>query len=210
MLSQAQPAQPAVDQKTTATKPAATAAGPKIEVKSTLENLRTAFNGESNAHATYLAFAKKADEEGFGPVASLFRAAARSEEIHARNHATVIKQLGGVPKAEIKPPLAKSTKENLEQAIAGETYESTTMYPAFVRQALKEKINNAHQTFNRARRVEIQHGRLYQEALNNLNAWKGAAQDFQVCPVCGYTVATLDFKSCPICRTDRDKFKVVR
>src|SRR5271166_4113130 len=101
----------------------------------TVENLQTAFNGESNAHARYLAFAVKADQEGYGEVASLFRAAARAEEIHAANHAAVIKELGGVPQAKIEKPDVKTTRDNLQAAIKGETYERDTMYPEFLKQA---------------------------------------------------------------------------
>src|SRR5260370_5219664 len=105
----------------------------------TLENMQAAFNGESNAHIRYLAFAKHADNEGYGEVASLFRAAARAEEIHARNHAVVIKEMGAVPQAKIDSPEMKSTRENLEAAIKGESYERDTMYPAFLKQAVTDR-----------------------------------------------------------------------
>ena len=77
---------------------------------STLTNLQTAFNGESNANAKYLAYAKKADEEGYNRVGRLFRAAARAEAIHAQNHAKVIRSMGAEPVTEIKLPEIKSTK----------------------------------------------------------------------------------------------------
>ena len=85
----------------------------------TMDNLMAAYNGESNAHARYVEFAKKADLEGFAGAASLYRAAAAAEQTHARNHADVITKLGGTPKAEIKPPEVKSTAENLRAAIEG-------------------------------------------------------------------------------------------
>jgi rubrerythrin len=72
---------------------------PAIAGTTTLENLQAAYNGESNAHSRYLAFAKQASLEGYGEVASLFRAAARAEEIHASNHAAVLRMLGAVPQA---------------------------------------------------------------------------------------------------------------
>src|ERR1039458_7607719 len=95
--------------------------------KLTLQNLETAFNGESNAHARYLAFAEKADQEGYFQIAGLFRAAARAEEIHARNHEVEIKRLGGTAQAKIEKPDVKTTKENLQAAIKGETYERDVM-----------------------------------------------------------------------------------
>ena len=89
--------------------------GEKSQTK-TLENLQTAFNGESNANAKYLAFAKKADDEGYTKVGSLFSAAARAEEIHMNNHAEVIKKMGGSPAADIKAADVKTTAENLKKA----------------------------------------------------------------------------------------------
>jgi rubrerythrin len=98
----------------------------------TLANLQTAFDGESNARVRYLAFAQKAETEGYGKAASLFRAAARAEEIYANNHAEVIRKLGATPAADVKTPDVKSTTENLQAAIKGESYERDTMYPAFL------------------------------------------------------------------------------
>src|ERR1035437_8894108 len=129
--------------------PAAVVAGTKTADKDssrTLENLQAAFNGESNAHNKYLAFAKKAGEEGYGEVASLFRAAAKAEEIHASNHAAVIRKLGAEPKADIHAPEIKSTRENLAVAIAGETYERDTMYPEFIAEAKAVKNSDALRT----------------------------------------------------------------
>ena len=106
----------------------------------TLENLIAAFNGESNANAKYIEYAKKADEEGYQGVASLFRAAAAAEEIHFKNHAEVIKKLGGTPKADIQLPKILSTKENLVDAIKGENYEHDVMYPDFLKSPRKKEI----------------------------------------------------------------------
>src|SRR5664279_5078227 len=114
----------------------------------TLQNLETAFNGESNAHARYLAFAEKADQEGYFQIAGLFRAAARAEEIHARNHEVEIKRLGGTAQAKIEKPDVKTTKENLQAAIKGETYERDVMYPDFYKQARAVGDAGAVQTFN--------------------------------------------------------------
>lgn len=173
----------------------------------TLDNLMTAFNGESNAHAKYLAFAKRADENGFGEVASLFRAAARAEEIHAANHAEVIRKLGGTPKADIKPAVVKSTKENLEDAIKGETYEKSTMYPEFLTASSAEGVIEATRSFNFAKYAENEHARLYAEALAKLNSLKGSkAKEYYVCQICGNTVTALDFQKCPSCRQPKEKY----
>ena len=175
----------------------------------TLKNLQAAFNGESNAKAKYTEFAKKADAEGYGQVASLFRAAARAEGIHAEAHAEVIRKLGGDPKAELKAAEAKSTKENLEAAIAGESYERDTMYPEFIKQAREEGQKDAVRTLNLARNAEIEHAKLYSEALSSMNSWKTGKKVFYVCPVCGFTAIKADFEKCPSCFTEKDKLEQI-
>ncbi len=181
-----------------------------VAATKTLDNLQAGFNGESNAHARYLAFAEKADQEGYGKVASLFRAAAKAEDVHAANHAAVIKKLGGTPEAKIETPVVKSTKENLEAAIKGESYERDTMYPEFLKQARAEGNRDAVQTLNYAKTAEAEHAKLYSEALNNLPNLKGSkAKDYFVCTVCGYTTTKMDFSKCPACFTHKDKYEKV-
>lgn len=175
----------------------------------TLDNLMAAFNGESNAHAKYLEFAKKADQEGFAGTAALFRAAAKAEETHARTHGEVITKLGGTPKAEIKLPEIKTTADNLKAALEGETYERDKMYPEFIAEARTAGNKDAVRAFNFAIAAEGEHAKLYAEASANLQAWK-AAKAFYVCPVCGKTVVAVDFSKCPVCFTPGEKFvKVV-
>jgi rubrerythrin len=175
---------------------------------STLDNLQTAFNGESNARAKYLEFAKKADAEGYGKAAALFRAAARAEEIHASNHAGVIRKLGAEPKAVIGPVEVKSTVENLKVAIAGETYEFETMYAGFLVEAKAAGDAAAERVFRFACEAEKEHARLYTAALEHLADWKSAVP-FYVCPVCGWTAETVDFARCPVCGAKDEKFEKV-
>ncbi len=189
--------------------PAALAADTSFKAGTTLENLQAAYNGESNAHARYLAFAQQADKEGYGKAASLFRAAAKAEEIHARNHAEVIKKLGGTPQAKIETPNVKSTKQNLEAAIKGETYERDVMYPAFLKVARADRNKDAIQTFNYAKTAEAEHAKLYAEALANLPQMKGGGQEYYVCTVCGYTTVKMDFSKCPSCFSPKHKYEKV-
>lgn len=176
----------------------------------TLDNLQTAFNGESNARARYLAFAEKADQEEYGEVASLFRAAAKAEETHAANHAVVIKKMGGTPQAKIETPVVKSTKGNLEAAIKGESYERDIMYPEFLKQARAEGNKDAVETFNYAKTAESEHAKLDADALNALPKLKGSkAKTYYVCAVCGFTTSTLDFSKCPSCFSHKDKYEKV-
>ena len=174
----------------------------------TMKNLQAAFRGESNAHQRYLAFAQKADEEEYSGVASLFRAAARAEEIHAANHAAVIRKLGGAPDVQLEEPVVQSTRENIEAAIKGETYERGQMYPDFLRQAGGGNAE-AVRTFTLALAAETEHAKLFRNALDNLETFK-KARVFFVCPVCGFTASEPDFDSCPSCATPRERFQQVR
>lgn len=176
----------------------------------TLENMQAAFNGESNAHARYLAFAKQADGEGYGEVASIFRAAARAEEVHANNHAVVIKEMGAVPQAKIEAPTVKSTRENLQAAIKGETYERDSMYPEFLKQARLDRNKSALKSLNYAKTAEAEHAKLYGDALANLDSLKGSKNvTLYVCPTCGFTSREASFEKCPSCFTPREKFQAV-
>ena len=115
-----------------------------IFVIKTDENLKAAFAGESQANRRYLAFAKKADEEGFPQIAKLFRAAAEAETVHAHNHLKVMGQI-------------KSTVDNLGTAVSGETYEFKKMYPEFIEDAKKEGNKQAEMSFEYANKVEQIH-----------------------------------------------------
>jgi rubrerythrin len=182
----------------------------------TVQNLLAAFEGESNAHAKYTAFAAKADTDGLHGAASLFRAAARAEQIHAANHARVIGILGGHAEAEIHPVEVDSTLENLKAALNGEQYEIDTMYPGFLAEAAEHKNTAAIRTFHGALEAEKTHARLYSEAIALLAAgkkdsWIGEARDFYVCPVCGYTSETEEeHERCPVCNCPWEKFEIIR
>ena len=160
----------------------------------TEKNLKEAFAGESQANRRYLAFAKKAEEEGFKQVAKLFRAAAEAETVHAHSH---MRALGGI----------KSTQENIQEAIAGETHEFKKMYPEMLNKAKQEGIKPAEVSFDYANQVEKIHAALYERALSELG--KNAAVDYYVCPVCGNTVEGKAPDRCPICGTPGSKFMKV-
>jgi rubrerythrin len=176
--------------------------------KATLDNLQAAFSGERNAHTRYAAFAKQADKEGFSGAASLFRAAARAEEIHAANHAAVIKKYGAVPREGHEDWMVKSTSENLLAGIRGEAYERDQMYPSFIVQAEGEGAGDALRTFRLALDAEAEHAKLYQYALDHLNEMM-AKRTFSVCPVCGFTADNTDLIRCPTCATPKERFEQV-
>ncbi len=158
----------------------------------TEQNLQDAFAGESQANRKYLAFAKKAEDEGYAQVAKLFRAAAAAETIHAHNH---LKALAGV----------KSTRDNLMAAISGETYEFQKMYPPMIDDAKTEGQDYAVRSFSLANEVEKVHAALYKKALENLG--KNAATDYYVCSVCGHTVEGEAPDDCPVCRAKKQAFR---
>jgi rubrerythrin len=189
---------------------------PAADNEITVKNLLTAFEGESNAHAKYTTFAAKADEDGLHGAASLFRAAARAEQIHAANHARVIKQLGGEATCTIHAAEVKSTLENLKAALGGEQYEIETMYPEFLAEATAHGNTPAIRTFHGALEAEKTHARLYGEAIALLqggkrDSWIGAAREFYVCPVCGYTSETEEeHERCPVCNCPWEKFEIIK
>jgi rubrerythrin len=182
-----------------------------IEIEVTLRNLQAAYEGELNAHAKYAAFAVKADGEGLHGAAGLFRAAARAEQIHADNHARVMRQLGGEPTATIYPFATKSTLENLNEARSGERYEIDSMYPEFIREAKGHNNIAAVRSFEYALEAEKTHARLFSEAIAVLESgWLIAARNFYVCSACGYTSESPESERCPTCNLPWEKFEVIR
>ena len=163
----------------------------------TEKNLEEAFAGESQASRRYLYFAEQAESEGHTQIARLFRAAVEAETVHARNH---LKVLGGIG----------STQENLKEAISGEEYEFTKMYPSFIEQAKEEGQTRAEISFSHANAVEKIHHALYQKALESLEAGKELKEEpYFVCSVCGNTVAGEAPEKCPICGAPRSRFMKV-
>ncbi len=165
---------------------------------STEQNLKDSFAGESQANRRYLAFAKKAADEGFKQVGKLFRAAAEAETVHAMAD---LRLLGAV----------KPTTENLETAIAGENYEATQMYPKFASEATAEGNKTAATIFGYLAEVETVHHGLYEEALAAVESGKDlAAQKIYVCAVCGNTVVGAAPDNCPICGSPKKVFTEIK
>jgi len=160
----------------------------------THDNLLISFAGESQANQRYLAFARKADQEGFPQIARLFRAAAAAESIHAGNH---LRADDGV----------KTTLENLEVALGGENYEVDSMYPPMLAAAQQEDQKKAASSFNWALEVEKIHAALYAEALANMDSKE--EYDYTVCPFCGYTHKGPAPEKCPICGAPGSKFETI-
>lgn len=190
--------------------------GSVAENTPTVVNLLAAFEGESNAHARYVAFASQANLEGWHGAASLFCAAAFAEQVHANNHARVIKQMGGEAHCVIHPVEIKTTIENLKTALAGEQHEIDTMYPEFINEATASANSPALRSFKWAMEAEKSHAALYREAITLVGAadktsWLSAPRNFYVCAVCGYTSDTPEeHEYCPVCNLAWGKFEVIR
>jgi rubrerythrin len=164
------------------------------EMSRTNENLKSAFAGESQANRRYLAYAKKAEEEGLQQIAKLFRAAAEAETVHALNHLRIIGEV-------------KSTIENLETAVSGETFEFQKMYPGYLAEAKTEANKQAFWSFDVANKVEKIHANLFSKALETLKSGKKpTAVDYFVCSVCRNTVEGSAPEKCAICGAPKVKF----
>lgn len=177
----------------------------------TTENLQAAFKGETTASAKYAAYSQKAEQEGYHEIAMLFKAASIAENIHANNHKAVLQE-SGVSVPEIKPAFTTaSTKENLEDAIKGETYEATVMYPDFLKTASEADNQLALISLNYAYKTEKKHRILYEKALAALqsNTVKTLASVYYICPTCGNTYENSAPSRCGISMTSSEKFRKI-
>ncbi len=180
-------------------------ADPKVK---TSDDLLSAFKGESTASAKYAAYSKKAEQEGQREIAILFKAASAAEHIHATNHKAVLEE-AGVKVTPVKPEFTvKSTKENLEDAIKGETYEATTMYPEFLKNAEAAGNQLAMISLNYAFKTEKKHKVMYENALSALGnkSVKTLSMVYYVCPTCGNTYDITPPQRCGISMTNSEKF----
>lgn len=160
----------------------------------TIDRLKAAFAGESQANRRYLAFAKKAEQDGKPGLAKLFRATAEGETVHALNHLRNLKEV-------------KDSIENIKMAISGETYEIETMYPEFLATAQEEGEKSAENSFQIALEVEKVHQKMFQNALETLETGEDLPEgNYYICPVCGYLESPEAPEKCPICGTPKEKF----
>ena len=175
----------------------------------TIENMQSAYKGEKTATAKYEAFSKKADEEGFHNIALLYRAVSAAENIHARNHKTVLEDAGAIIPIITPEYKVKSTKENLSDDINGEAYEAKTMYPDFLKTAETAGNQLAIFSLTYAMRTELKHNVFFKQALDELNSHslKSLPSKYFVCPACGNTFSNPP-KHCEFSFTDNEKFIV--
>lgn len=180
--------------------------GSTTEVGTTLDNLKAAVTGETGASAKYAAFAEAADKAGYTQIARLFRATSEAEQIHiAMEYKLVQAEDPEWQKPVADAPVVEACDLNLIAAANGEIYETSDMYPAFIKKAQEEGNAKAVQVFTRAKLAESVHAERYMEAYNNIDAADDDA--YFLCPVCGYIEKGDDFEMCPICGAKKAAFK---
>jgi rubrerythrin len=161
----------------------------------TLEFLKNAFAGESQAHMKYAIFAEEAEKKGLKKLANLFRAVSFAEYVHAKNHFQAMKMLGDAPK-------------NIEAALAGETFEIEEMYPVYHQTAQFQKEKDAVRSTFYAMEAEKIHADQYTKALKLAKAKKDyTASKIYICEVCGHTVEGSAPDTCPVCKAKKKAFR---
>ena len=130
----------------------------------TEENLKAAFAGESQANRRYLYFAQKADVEGYNDVSAVFRSTAEGETGHAHGHLSYLEETGDPATGEPIGP----TSDNLKAAVAGETFEYTSMYPDMAKTARDEGFDEIADWFETLAKAEKSHAGRFQKALDTL------------------------------------------
>lgn len=180
----------------------------EASAQKTVANLQAAFKGETTASAKYAAYANKAREEGHAKIGLMFEAASKAEAIHAANHKAVLQQLGAeVPS--FKPEFeVKATAENLNDALNGEAYEISTMYPDFIKEAQSENVSLALISMNYAYQTEKKHKELYSKAIQTLKdgAENTLSGQYAVCSTCGNTYDSKAPARCGISMTPQERF----
>lgn len=162
---------------------------------STKDNLMEAFAGESQANRKYLAFARKAEKDGYKNVGRIFQAIAEAETIHALKHFEIAGKIG-------------DTLENLHAAAEGEHHEFTEMYPEFIKTADQEGHKDALKTFEYANAAEKVHGGIFNDLKTQVARGEDAGETtIYLCPVCGWVGFDPAPDNCPICGAAKKAFK---
>lgn len=187
-----------------------------IFISVVIENLKEAIIGESNAKRKYELFAEKALNEGFPEIAHLFKAISTAESIHIKNHLKAIEEitkksvdLNAIVNIEEKvlKKQVRNTRNNLIQAIAGETFEFKKIYKGFMKNAKKNDVYLAEFSFDLARMAEIVHSKLYIRFLKKLDKKEPFEDiDIYVCRICGNVELKKIPKICPNCEHDQKFF----
>jgi len=185
-----------------------------VEDLTVIRHLETAFEEENKNTANCRAYAAKADEEGFHGIASLFRAIARAEQIHAANHSRVLRQMNGPAAVEIPLPHIEGSLENLRIALADQRFEVDYLYPTFLRAAVPLVDSTAIRTFHWALEADKSHVRLFWQLIPRVGSdkagWAYTPHNFFVCALCGYVAQDPESENCPSCNYLWGKFETIQ
>jgi rubrerythrin len=156
------------------------------EGQTVIRNLETAYEEEMKSSAACKAYAARADEEGYHGIASLFRATARAEQIHANNHARILRHMGGLTDITVPEPRVDSTAENLNAALVDQKFEVDYLYPTFLMSAGPLFDSTAIRSFKQALEADKSHVQLYSNATSRVKdggdeGWALARREFGVC-----------------------------
>lgn len=177
----------------------------KTTVGTTYENLMTAITGETGATTKYAAFAEVAEKEGFDQIARLFRCTSDAEKIHIELEYALAKKIDDTTEKPEPPSVDEYTSDiNLITGANGEIYETTDMYPSFIKKAQEEGNNEAVQVFTRAKLAEAYHAQRYLDAYNTIDT--PSDDKYYLCPICGYIHKGENFTACPICLAPKSSF----
>ncbi len=161
----------------------------------TRANVEAAFVGEAKAYFRLLAFAGKADEEGYPQVAKLFRAVAAAEAVHAKSHFELLEKV-------------RSTEENLIFSFEKETFVNRVAYPEFLKQAWADEDKLAVWYFTKARNAEERHAHLYKLAISDMASEKETR--YFVCSYCGWVETQERPEKCSNCGRAQELYNEVK
>jgi len=169
----------------------------KLDGTKTLENLKTAFSGESEARNKYTYYASKAKKEGYNQIAEFFEETANNEKEHAKLWFKLIHGIG-------------TTEENLIDAAEGEKYEWTEMYATFAKEAREEGLDDIAEAFEGVAKIEKTHEERYVALCKNIKENKVFQKDEEViweCGNCGHLVVSKEAPEiCPVCKHPKAYF----
>lgn len=172
----------------------------------TIENLHTAYAKEVNRQLKYARFIKQADKDRLPGIANLYRAVARSEEIHAANHATLLRKHGVEPQPSAKESvIVGNTLQTLKMAMSSERAETESLYPSLIQTAELEQYPEAVEHFKKTRDADLRHIELFKEALDKKGRMKKV--QYVVCTQCGYITTSQKTETCPNCNAKKDSLE---
>jgi rubrerythrin len=174
----------------------------------TLTNLQSAYAKELTYREMYLRFAERATKEHLDGAARLYRALARSEAIHASNHAVLIRSLGAAPvEPLIQPVVVGTTMQTLKLALSTEAIEAGSFYPNLIKTAQAEHAAEAVRQFTAVMNADMHHADLLSKAFRENG--RVTEKHFLICPMCGFVTTVEAAKDCAGCGVPKANFEVI-